>query len=100
MKTTTIEDRRGELRARHESELAKLNAESSILESLPASLPAPTISNIDSKSHTRAWLSFHPDYGTDAKAFALSIFAELEKAYSRLGLPAVYIYERKKGASR
>lgn len=81
MKTSIATTRSAELRERHQKELAELTAREQIESLLPESLPLPTISNIQ---HTPkpltpyAWLSFHPEYGQDKKAFALRILSELE----------------------
>lgn len=69
-----------ELKERHAKEVAELEAREAICALLPESLKLPTISNISDKGSVYAWLSFSPDYGQDAKAFAVSVFAELEKA--------------------
>lgn len=70
-----------ELKERHAKELAELENRERIAAMLPDSLSIPTISNITQKENQPyAWLSFSPDYGTDAKAFAISVFVELEKA--------------------
>jgi hypothetical protein len=82
----TIENRIEELKARHAAELAETEAREAICAMLPESIKLPTISNI-SNGQVHAWLSFSPDYGQDAKAFALSIFTELEKAGAK-PLPA------------
>jgi len=86
MKTITTPEaqksRAAELQAKHAKELAELHAREQIEALLPPALPMPTISNIchTSKPLTpHAWLSFSPVYGQDEKAFALSIFTELEK---------------------
>lgn len=77
MKTTS---RIEELKARHAAELAHLESEQVIAAMLPESVKLPTISNLSYKNEVHAWLSFSPEYGQDSKAFALSVFAELEKA--------------------
>lgn len=76
MKTKT---RIEELKEKHAAEMAELQARERIAAMLPESLKLPTISNVSEKGQVHAWLSFSPDYGTDAKAFALSVFTELEK---------------------
>lgn len=74
-------DRITELKEKHAAEIAELEAREAICSLLPASLKLPTISNINRKEgQPHAWLSFSPDYGMDAKAFAVSVFTELEKA--------------------
>lgn len=77
MKTTEPKTRIEELKARHASELREMEQREEIASLLPATLKLPTISNVKEKS---AWISFSPDYGMDAKAFALSVFSELEKS--------------------
>lgn len=69
-----------ELKARHAKELQELQTKEAIASILPEALPFPTISNISQSGQVRAWLSFHAPYGIDAKAFALSVFTEMEKA--------------------
>lgn len=85
MKTEQTKTRAQELAERHAKELAECQAKEAIETLLPESLPLPTISNINDKpGKTRAWLSFHAPYGTDEKAFALSVFTELEKAGAKI----------------
>lgn len=84
MTTANKQTRLDELKARHAAELAEAEAREAICAQLPDSLPLPTISNIriheGSTEPVYAWLSYSTDYGTDGKAFALSVFSELEKA--------------------
>jgi len=80
MKTTEPKNRIEELKARHSAELAELNAKERICALLPESLSLPSIANLKATGPVNGWLSFSPDYGTDAKAFAISVFSELEKA--------------------
>jgi hypothetical protein len=83
---TTTPNRINELKAKHAAELAELEKREAIYAMLPESIKLPTISNV-SDGPVHAWLSFSPEYGQDAKAFALSIFTELEKAGAK-PLPA------------
>lgn len=69
-----------QIKARHAEEIERANTELQIAEMLPESLPAPTISNISKKpGEPFAWLSFHPEYGQDAKVFALNVLNTLEQ---------------------
>lgn len=76
----TQSNRIEELREKHAHEMAKAEKEMEIAALIPEGIKLPIISNISENGKIAAWLSFYPEYGQDAKVFALSIFTELEKA--------------------